>query len=183
MPRYRRIPSQDTNLHPELYYGNISATWNPDVEGYETIFPYNQAFIDFIKKNIPGNDRHMDYDNSRTPKYIWIFKQQVLESIIWPMLKATFTRATFKLLDKAKVDEYNKGFIPPKAPIDKDKLKQEFRALIIAAGISTELPDKKQYLKAAMFYHPDRNNGNSDKMARLNEIWSTVFAPREVELV
>lgn len=172
MPWQRRS-TQNTTPH-----GDIHITWNPDIEAYETSFPYNELFINWIKSNIPTNKRSMDYDSSRTPKYKWMFEQTTLETVILPMMRAMFTSCKFVIVDKAKVEEYNKGF-QQSIPIDKDKLKQEFRALVIAAGIDTELSDRKQYLKAALYYHPDRNPAMAAQMSRLNEIWTTVFVEKE----
>ena len=120
----------------------------------------------------------MDFDRSRNPQYKWLFDQVTLETAILPMMKAMFTSCRFVMVDKAKVDEYNKGFVQAKV-VDTNALKQEFRALVTEAGIDTELPDRKQYLKAAMYYHPDRRPELAAKMSRLNEIWSTVFVVKE----
>lgn len=159
----------------------INIIWNPDIEAYETSWPYNQKFIDWIKKNIPTNKRSMDFDALRNPKYKWIFEKEILETVILPLMKKMFfVGYKFTIIDKAKVDEYNQGFQQGTA-IDRDALSKEFRQLVTEAGIDTTLPDRKQYLRAAMYYHPDRRPELAAKMSRLNEIWTTVFEPRIAE--
>jgi hypothetical protein len=164
-------------------FGTVTVTWNPDIEAYECCFPFNQQFIDWIKSQIPVNKRSYDYDRSRPAgqQHKWMFEQFTLENVILPMLHATFPAAVFKVLDKKKVDEYNQGYKKPTVPVDKNKLKEEFHTLIREAGVPTDIPDRKQYLKAAMFYHPDRNPDNASKMSRLNQLWTEVFVEREQE--
>ena len=176
MARYK----SSTYTAPAPNYG-VNITWNPDIEAYETSFPYNENFINWIKTNIPVSKRSLDYDATRKPKYKWLFEQATLETVVLPMMRLIFTNSVFKIVDKAKVEEYNKGFQPPKKPIDSNALRMEFAALVKEAGISTELTERKQYLKAAMYYHPDRNPENAAKMSRLNEIWSTVFVAKQQE--
>lgn len=166
-------------------YGTVTVTWNPDIEAYECTFPYNQNFIDLIKSQIPTNERSLDFDRSRPQheRYKWMFSQRALETVLLPLMRATFPHSRFSVTDKKKVDEYNQGYKPPTIPIDKDSLKREFRQIVQSVGVSLEQTDRKQYLKAAMFLHPDRNSSPeaAKQMSRLNEIWSTVFVEKTEE--
>ena len=176
MPRYKNTNSNSTS-------GKISCIWNPDIEAYEVSFPYNDDFIKWIKTNINTNDRSLDFDRNRNPQYKWLFKEQVFDSILLPMMKNVFfPHGKYTIIDKVKVEEYNKGFVQTVA-IDTDALKIEFHKLVSEAGVSLELPPRKQYLRAAMYYHPDRNPDKAHLMSRLNEIWSTVFEPKQQELM
>ena len=175
MPRYKQ-PSG----------GIINIIWNPDIEAYETSFPYNKEFIEWIKSNINTNDRTLDFDRSRNPQYKWLFKEATFDKTILPVMKLLYFPEIqgfkYKIITREKVEEYNKNFVQtPK--VDTDALKIEFHKIVQDAGISLELPARKQYLRAAMFYHPDRNPDKAHIMSRLNEIWTTVFEPKQQEQV
>jgi len=179
MTRYGKRGNFQSN--PNQTHGTVNITWNPDIEAYDVSFPYNETFINWIKTQIPTNKRNLDFDRSRNPQYIWQFEETTMDTVIMPMMRAIFTGAVFKIIDKKKVDEYNQGFKQPSVPVDTESLKIEFRKLVTAARVPTDIPDKKQYLRAAMFYHPDFHPERAREMSRLNEIWTTVFVQKEQE--
>jgi curved DNA-binding protein CbpA len=52
----------------------------------------------------------------------------------------------------------------------KETLEQKLKQLM------GETLDKSSYRRAALKYHPDRNNGDGSKMSELNSLWSVYNA-------
>jgi hypothetical protein len=65
---------------------------------------------------------------------------------------------------------YNYGKPVAQAAMTKDTLEQKLKQLM------GETLDKSSYRRAALKYHPDRNNGDGTKMSELNSLWSVYNA-------
>ena len=65
---------------------------------------------------------------------------------------------------------YNYGKPVAQAAMTKDTLEQKLKSLM------GETIDKSAYRRAALKYHPDRNNGDGSKMSELNSLWSVYNA-------
>jgi hypothetical protein len=61
---------------------------------------------------------------------------------------------------------YNYGKPVAQAAMTKETLEQKLKQLM------GETLDKSSYRRAALKYHPDRNNGDGSKMSELNMLWS-----------
>jgi hypothetical protein len=61
---------------------------------------------------------------------------------------------------------YNYGKPIAQAAMTKETLEQKLKQLM------GETLDKSSYRRAALKYHPDRNNGDGTKMSELNMLWS-----------
>jgi hypothetical protein len=61
---------------------------------------------------------------------------------------------------------YNYGKPVAQAAMTKETVAQRLKQLM------GETLDKSSYRRAALRYHPDRNNGDGTKMAELNSLWS-----------
>ena len=65
---------------------------------------------------------------------------------------------------------YNYGKPVAQAVMTKETLEQKLKSLM------GETIDKSAYRRAALKYHPDRNNGDGTKMSELNSLWSVYNA-------
>ncbi len=65
---------------------------------------------------------------------------------------------------------YNYGKPVAAVPMTKETLEQKLKALM------GDVLDKSAYRRAALRYHPDRNNGDGTKMTELNSLWSVYNA-------
>jgi hypothetical protein len=65
---------------------------------------------------------------------------------------------------------YNYGKPVAQAVMTKETLEQKLKSLM------GETLDKSSYRRAALKYHPDRNNGDGSKMSELNSLWSVYNA-------
>lgn len=65
---------------------------------------------------------------------------------------------------------YNYGKPTAQAAMPKETLEQKLKSLM------GETLDKSSYRRAALKYHPDRNNGDGSKMSELNSLWSVYNA-------
>ncbi len=61
---------------------------------------------------------------------------------------------------------YNYGKPVVQAVMTKETLEQKLKSLM------GETLDKSSYRRAALKYHPDRNNGDGSKMSELNSLWN-----------
>jgi hypothetical protein len=65
---------------------------------------------------------------------------------------------------------YNYGKPVAQAVMTKETLEQKLKSFM------GETLDKSSYHRAALKYHPDRNNGDGTKMSELNSLWSVYNA-------
>jgi hypothetical protein len=65
---------------------------------------------------------------------------------------------------------YNYGKSVAQAAMTKETVAQRLKQLM------GETLDKSSYRRAALKYHPDRNNGDGSKMSELNMLWSVYNA-------
>jgi hypothetical protein len=82
-------------------------------------------------------------------------------------------------------EEFFKSAPSINAPVSRASIEQQLSILftpVLAAlqkpsnfnwSTASEAEQKQLYRKAAILYHPDRNNGDSAKMSELNSLWST----------
>lgn len=160
-----------------VYYGNqtITAQWIPSAGVYECHFPFHETFIALIKSKVPVSDR--DYDPNKN--HAWYFTEPYFD-ILLPIMRAMFDGATFHVIDRKKVDEYNQGQNIHVATISSDQMATEFFTLLERAALTPpkETKDRSQikkfYLRAARYYHPDFNPNGAEDMSRLNELWSNL---------
>ena len=148
---------------------NINFIWNPQVSVYVIKFDYDKQFVDVIKSAVPGNCR--TYDTQTREWYVTENYFDGLKMVADAILKPrgykiyTFTRA--------QAEEFNQ---PAQNIVPVTTYFSEFCTLAASAGISvdtniTQADAAKIYKRLAMHYHPDRNAGAEDNMARLNVAW------------
>lgn len=148
---------------------------------------FSRQVIDIIKTGIPTNER----TTSGPPDWEWYFKEQY-----YPIIKIALDGYGFvtKIITKEdieklkaqqaeqqnKVPNYGQMFKPAGYSIDNELNKfQHLLVLALNAGITLqEVKDyskewaTKYYHKAAIQFHPDKNNGDASRMYELNTTWA-----------
>jgi hypothetical protein len=137
----------------------MKVDWSPEVK----------TFVDILKKTIPANERDyspVDKEWYFVAKYFTGVK--LLAEVLLPArdyVCYTFTQEQAEAFQQ-----------PEQVVIPVKNLFAEFKSLASNAGYdfpnSISISEaKKLYKKLALFYHPDRNAGQEDAMARLNVAW------------
>jgi hypothetical protein len=157
-------------------YGTVHAQWIPQVDAYKIDLPSNEKLRDLlaalIREKVPVADRELNTDN----QYTWYLKEDVFDALL-PILKAVYKDCVFNVIDKATVDQYNQGMTQTQVVLP-EKLAEEFFRIVEKAGVVAHRDSleakvvKKDYLRAAMYFHPDVNKYGGVYMSRLNELWS-----------
>ena len=155
-------------------YGTVTAQWVPQVNAYKCHFPFNKSFIELIKTKVPSNERSYDPADN----HAWYISEHFFDALL-PIMRATFGNCAFSIVDKKKVEEYNQGCATT-AVVSTDKLAEEFFQMLEKASLTPdrsaleEKMVKRDYLRAAKFYHPDYHPEFASEMSRLNELWANL---------
>lgn len=156
------------------WYATVTLTWNPTISAYNLKFNdfVTKELIDILKLAIPGSDRSYD-PKTKT----WTFTEPHYDFIHHLMEQKYQKVITYT---KEKIEEQYKQFTNAVAPINTESLLGTFVKLVNEAGITipNDIKDgkaaRKAYLRAAMFYHPDRNPDRAGDMSKLNEAWTNL---------
>ena len=175
-PWFKNMPfNRSTKKTARLIY-------EPSLQGYSLSFSYNKDIVEFIKKAIPSNKRTYD-----PASYTWYFGSEYFDLI--KLLFDGHCEYTLTIVSedevKKKLEEAQRtqsSWHPAQYSID-DEL-QKFIILLLPVTVGkngdftkevknwTKNDATKAYRRAAMFYHPDRNNGDGSKMSELNSTWA-----------
>lgn len=158
--------------------GNCELIYEESVDGYRLKFDYqgwNKSHKDFLfvlKGLIPSSDR--EYNPVTKIWFISAHSNTGMDyyKLLEPLLDATFY-PVFKF-SKADTEQYKYGQVGGIKISVNDEI-NKFNKLMIELTLP-QLNDKteqseatKIYRKAALLLHPDRNQGNGEKMSILNE--------------
>lgn len=157
--------------------------YEPSLQGYSLSFSYNRDIVEFIKKAIPSHKR----TTSGPPDWTWYFGSEYFDLI--KLLFDGHREYTLTIVSenevKKKLEEAQNtqsSWAPAQYSIDAEL--QKFVQLLLPVSIGkngdfdkevknwTKNDATKAYRRAAMFYHPDRNNGDGSKMSELNSTWA-----------
>ena len=153
----------------------IDAKWNPDIDAYKVKFPYNENFIELIKKSVPDSEREYDAFEKK-----WTIATKYFEDMLLPAAKILWPTADFTIIDRKEVEKFNQGQRNAPQVIAPEVLAEKFYQMLEKAGLSVDRKSsefariRKIYLKAAMYYHPDRNKGDGVQMSELNYLWQSL---------
>lgn len=156
--------------------------YEPSLQGYSLSFSYNESIVEFVKKAIPSHKR--TYDPATKT---WYFGSEYFD-----LIKLLFDGHREYILTIVSEDEVKKkleesqsnqsSWHPAQYSIDAElqkfwillKESKIWQENITLDGIKNITKDNalKWYRRAAMFYHPDRNNGDGSKMSELNSTWA-----------
>lgn len=148
--------------------GNIRIWWDTTVQAYRMASPYNATLVDSIKSQIPHSDRSYD-----PPTKIWTFVERQLTPLqaLLKLLNMQCVVITRQQAEQAASQQSNTnagGSASARNVKPLDTVIVEFvRLLPLDAA-------KKAYRAAAMDLHPDKQNGNNDKMQALNMAWDRI---------
>jgi len=152
----------------------VVATWIPQANAYKVAFPYDELFIAMLKERVPKGSREWVSEEK-----VWYFAEEYFELLLLPLMRERFKDSDFSITDKATVETYSRGQAST-VTVSTDVLVEKFWRMLEQAGLK---PDrtvlaldvaKKVYRKAALFYHPDRNNNDGKKMSQLNYLWQSL---------
>lgn len=158
--------------------------YEPSLQGYSLSFSYNKDIVEFIKKAIPSHKR----TTSGPPDWTWYFGSEYFD-----LIKLLFDGHREYTLTIVSEDEVKKkleeaqsnqsSWAPSQYSIDAEL--QKFYGLLSYVdtnnGASFTLDQVKNltrneavkaYRKAALVYHPDKNQGDGSKMSELNSTWA-----------
>lgn len=138
--------------------------WDSDVQGYQISCPYHPAFLEALKKLIPGSggmDRTYDPETKQ-----WFISERFFEptkklaQAIWP------NPGELVVIDRYTTESQQASSAPAQAQLPLEKTCLKFMELIPFEAASAA------YRKAAMVLHSDvAGSEHGDKMTRLNVLW------------
>jgi hypothetical protein len=139
--------------------------WDVKISAYRISTPYSQAFVDFLKIQIPASDRAFD-PTSR----IWTFNEKYLDPVRFMSEKVWTQSGDVHVVDKQHAEAASRSNSTlargPEASLN-DSIIEFFRLIPYEAA-------KAAYRKAAIELHPDRNQNDGERMSKLNSAWSRI---------
>lgn len=174
--------------------GECQFIYEPTLDGYKLQFDYqgwnkqHRDFIAVLKGIIPSSDREYkpgwtDPVTHEVHKPLWFISTKSHNGtkdyykILEHLIDVTFY-PVFKY-SKEQSSQYQYGSIGGIKVSVNDEI-NKFNKIVVELGLS-QLNDKteqneatKIYRKAALLLHPDRNQGNGEKMSILNEVWNNI---------
>lgn len=145
--------------------------WDKPVAAYRLSGDYDQSLIQFLKKNIPVDQRNYEEKvNQQTGKLdrIWTFTEPYFDDVS-KLCNVVFGPSNVTILTKAQVEQVYQA--PPSGVVKQldglDSLLAEFMHLLPFEAAQSA------YRKAAFSLHPDKG-GSMEKMSRLNAIWTRI---------
>ena len=153
----------------------VKLTWDIFVPGAKEF----KALFDLT---VPKSARN--YDSRRR---VWFVETEIFEAFLKGLKHLINTDPNYYSIsvrdNRTKLEDWDSFFnsspVVPKPLDSKDELLAKFWAIISGTGLNRSsvcsIQDLKPiYRKAAMIYHPDRNNGDGSKMSELNQIWTSL---------
>jgi hypothetical protein len=135
------------------------------IQAYRISTPYSQAFVDFLKIQIPASDRAFD-PTSR----IWTFNEKYFDPIRFMAEKVWAHSGETHVVDKQHAEAAARSNSTltrrPEASLN-ESIVEFFRLIPYEAA-------KAAYRKAALEMHPDRNANDGERMSKLNAVWTRI---------
>jgi hypothetical protein len=147
---------------------SIRIWWDTSVSAYRVTSPYNKQLDDALKSQIPASDRHFD-EVTKTWTIVerqFAPLQTLLKMIGLQAVVITRQRAEQAAAAQSAGTSGNAQATQRGRPLDAVII--EFVRLLPYDAA------KAAYRRAALDLHPDRNNGDSSKMASLNADWDRI---------
>jgi hypothetical protein len=120
-----------------------------------------QIFIQYLK-NLPYGERDYDPDNK-----IWYLMEKHLSGFK-QMLEMIPQHFTVDFVEKPS-QTFQGNFVSVDTYLDKFQTLTTYNLRTLDYEQA-----KKIYRKAALLWHPDRNNGDASRMTDINECWSNI---------
>lgn len=143
--------------------------WDVNTQSYVVSSTYSDKLVEGLKHVIPSNDRLFD----KTTKF-WYLKEQYGEAVKL-VAEQVFGVGTVSFISKTVAEQtaQQQRNIPPPV-IGGGMLSETDRALITFMRLLPYESARDAYRRAAGSFHPDRQNGDSEKMVQLNQSWSII---------
>jgi hypothetical protein len=146
--------------------------WVTQADAYAVVSGYNKDVVAALKTIIPSGDRDFD-PTSKT----WYVKEAYGEAIrkiaesAFGIGSVSFTSKTVAE-QAAKSTAYSRpnasnSYLTPQSGTTED-------ALVAFFGLMSYNAAKQAYRYAASELHPDKADGDPQKMAKLNELWTRI---------
>jgi len=143
--------------------------WDTKCGSYVVSSVYSEKLVDGLKRIIPAADR--DYD--KLTKF-WYLKEQYGEAVKL-VAETMFGVGTVSFVSKTAAEQAEasqRANVPP--PVVGYSLTPVDRAILTFFRLLPYESARDAYRRAAGSFHPDRQNGDADKMVQLNQSWSQI---------
>jgi hypothetical protein len=165
-----------TQVPPSSYQQQSTAKcriwYDLDVQAYYISTPYSEQFVNFIKIAIPVSDRGYDPSTKH-----WTFTEKWFDVVldlskkVWRNPGEVVCTTKDQAEKQAQAQQAQQNQRATSAPVHKaplDNVYAEFMKLISFDAANAA------YRKAALEFHPDRNNGQDEKMSHLNSLFTRI---------
>ncbi len=165
MPSYQHTTQQQSTAKCRIWY-------DVDIQAYYISTPYSEQFVNFIKIAVPVSDRGYDPSTKH-----WTFTEKWFDVVldlakkVWrnPGEVVCTTKAQAEQAAQAQASSQQQR--TTSAPVHKAPLDQIFADFMRLISFDAA---NAAYRKAALEFHPDRNQGKDDKMSHLNALFTRI---------
>jgi hypothetical protein len=135
--------------------GNVRIWWDVQVQAYRVVTPFNQGFVESLKRLIPISDRAWDKEQR-----IWTISERFFKPVE-DLAKLVFKDVTS--VTKEQAEKATQPKVVSQAKIDD--------VMIAFFKLVPQDCMAQAYKRAAMQLHPDRG-GSMEHMSMLNSYWT-----------
>jgi hypothetical protein len=129
---------------------------------------YSAKLVEGLKMVIPSGDRSFDPQSKN-----WFFKENYGE-MIRKIAEAALGPGTVSFVSKQVAEQQRQAYQSQRPPSLSTNAQSIDSALVQFVGLLTYDACKRAYLITAQSLHPDKQGGDTQKMAQLNEVWQRI---------
>jgi len=142
--------------------------WDVNAQAYVVSSSYSEKLVDALKSLIPSGDRNFDPQTK-----FWYLKEQygaAIHSIATSAFGMHAVSFTSKQVAEQAASQQQHRTTSAGTSLNPSSGTTEDAIVAFFSLISYDAA-KQAYRRAAQDTHPDKQNGDAAKMARLNELW------------
>lgn len=137
--------------------------WDGSIMAYRARFPFKQAAVEFLKKNIPHSERTWD-DQAK----IWTFTEGYLDGTV-KFFQIAFGNSEVAVVTREQTEKAQQ----PRQSISVSKLNTTDGMLAEFMRLLPYEAARAAYRQAAILLHPDKG-GNMEDMSKVNALWTKI---------